>query len=241
MTAVIATATFYRDPDDIRAALALETMKSARVYGYPVIVVDGGSPDFVVRAFANTGAQVFSQNEGMGKDRRKALKEAAGRAGPGGCVVWLEPEKHPLVAELHKVVRVLQAGDADLIIPRRESLDSYPREQALAEMFGNLAVSYMLRRNLDHWFGPFAANHKALQHFLDYEGDYGDLWDSIHIPRLRVVAAGLRIADVLVHYEHPLSQTQQETGKHSFIVKRLAQLQNLIPSFHQEAAKLGLL
>jgi hypothetical protein len=238
---VIATTTFYKDPEDIRAHLALKMLDSALDFDFPTVVVDGGShPDFIAQ-MRKRDAHVFGEEApGMGPGRRQALRLASDMAGADGAIVWMEPEKEPLITEIGYCEELIWAGQADMVIPKRMSLSSYPTEQAHAEMMGNLAFQYMTGHALDIWFGPMVLNRLALQYFLDYDGKYGDKWDSIHIPRLHVIKAGLQVESVNVDYDHPQEQTKQETGDLSFLIKRIDQLQNLVPTFWQEAYELGL-
>lgn len=83
-------------------------------------------------------------------------------------------------------------------------------------------------------------NAKALEYFLAYQGDYGDGWDCIFIPVLRAIAAGLKVIGVPVDYIHPPEQTQEE-GTLMTVVKRVEQLQNLVPAIVAEAKKLGII
>jgi len=77
-------------------------------------------------------------------------------------------------------------------------------------------------------------------HFLNYNGKYGDKWDSIHIPRLQVIAAGHNVISVPVDYPHPIDQTQEETGNLLQSYKRFGQIDNLVLSIWREAYELGL-
>lgn len=239
--AVIATTTFYMSMDDVRAKLALETARAAKTFGYPLVVVDGGSPEDFKNELQRWDALALDEtSRGMGAGRRQALAEAAKLAGQNGVVIWMEPEKWMLVRCLNKAAGPILDNEADLVIPARESLESYPPEQAYAELMGNLAIKYLLGQWYDFWFGPFVANRRALHFFLEYRGKYGDKWDSIHIPRLHVIKAGLRLASVEVNYIHPSEQTAEETGNMDFFAKRLDQLQNMVPAFRKEAELLGL-
>lgn len=239
---VIATTTFYPLLGDVRAELAVQTLTEIISLGLSVVVVDGGSPDEVTDQFKKLDAIVLTENpsSSMGASRRQAMAFAGELAGDDGVVVWMEPEKLDFVSQIAKTVRPLLAGKADMVIPRRLHMDSYPPEQAAAENIGNLAVSYLLGQEFDFWFGPMAMNQRALQEVLQYDGDYGDKWDSIMIPRLRAIAAGLRVVSEWVNYTHPAQQTFAETGNLDWLMRRVDQLKNIVPALTEEAEKLGL-
>lgn len=240
---VIATTTFSQKLD-LRLSLALRTITEADKYGYDLVIVDGGSPEGFLREAASRGhASILKQNEGgMGASRRQALREAGNLAGNDGVVVWMEPEKYPFVSQIGYASLPITNKQADLVIPERLNLNSYPEEQQYAEYIGNLSVGYMIGRKLDLWFGPRIMNGKALQEFMCYRGEYGnDTWDSISIPVFRCIAAKLRVVGVKVPYVHPLEQTEEEQGDLNMLIKRIDQLRNLVPAYRKAAEEMGLI
>ena len=235
---VIATTTFYQSKSEVRARCALRLIDEATQKGYGVVVVDGGSPPKFCEAAGREGVSVYRASQsGMGASRRQAIALAL-RA---EVIVWTEPEKYPLVRDLDRVVAPIQEDRADLVIPQRWSLESYPPLQQLAEKFGNAFFNQLIGFNgMDPWFGPRAMNQDAARYFLDYPGTYGDKWDSIFVPLVRARAAGLRLASVEVDYIHPPEQTAEEEESTSMTYKRYMQLANLIPALRGEAQALGL-
>ena len=236
----IATTTFSKTYD-IRAKLAVRTVKEAVRCGYRIVVVDGGFD----LAFRNdmflAGAILVDETErGMGGSRRQAMRIASRLVGANGAVVWMEPEKHSLVGELWKAVQPIREGLADFVQPARKSLASYPPYQQTTERRGNLGFLAATGIDIDVWFGPRVIGPRALPYFLDYKGEYGDKWESVQIPILRVRAAGLRIMGVTVDYTHPAEQTAAETGDAEMDRKREAQIANIIPALQREAGILGL-
>jgi len=238
--AVIATTTLAKDPKELRVKLALKTIKKAVECGYQIVVVDG-SPDEVREQFGDIGAIVCKDlGQSMGASRRQAISKAA-KIANGGVVIWMEPEKHTLIPELLKaVVPFFLPSAADLVVPTRKSMASYPPEQQYAEPLGNLAFFHLTKHALDLWFGPRVMGERAMPYFLNYQGEYGDRWDSIFIPVLRIIKDNLRVMSVVVDYAHPEEQTAKESN-FNFLTKRLEQLTNLVPSMEQEARKLGLI
>lgn len=238
---VIATSTLYKDVNDVRAQLALRFASLAEGASWPMTVVDAGSPKEFVDAMYERGAHVLLAplSMKMGACRRQAMDYALAFAGDEGVVIWSEPEKHPLICDIGKIADPILSGRVDMVVPQRSEagMASYPPEQADAERIGNRAFQYLTGMALDVWFGVFAANAKALRYFLEYNGEYGDLWDSIIVPRVTAIKDGVCVASVPVSYTHPPEQTSQETGNVGFLLKRLAQLQNLVPSLQKEAAK----
>lgn len=251
MRTVIATTTFSKKLC-LRARLALETTKKAAQLGLPIVVVDGGSCQELRVGIIEQGAMLVDEKEhGMGPSRRQAIREAAGVAGPDGTVLWMEPEKWTLISQVfhleHEMENYAFAEDApssaraDIVVPKRRSMASYPPIQQAAELLGNMYFAKATGHALDVWVGPRLIGPRALPYFLDYKGEYGDKWDSIFIPIVRAIADGLKVVGCEVGYVHSPGQTAEEEKDPDMDLKRLGQLQSLVPSFYAEARKLGLL
>jgi len=238
--AVIATTTWYKEPLETRAQLAMKTVRQANEIGYKIVAVDG-SPNKIIKEYLRKcGAVVLDEeSSGMGVSRRQAINAATILAGPDGIVIWMEPEKAPLVPLLKNILDHME--NADLIIPSRKNLDSYPETQQRAEWLGNRAFKIMAGRDLDAWFGPRIFRVDIAPFFLDYKGEYGDKWDSIFVPVLRAIGAGKRVLGVEVDYPHPAEQTaEEEKTEDKFFIKRIEQLTTLIDAIEKESKILGL-
>jgi hypothetical protein len=238
---VIATTTMYKNMEETRAKLAIKTVKNAIFSGYKIVIVDS-SPDIEVKkAFRDQGALVLAEeNPGMGKSRRQALYEAICAARDNdGIAVWMEPEKCTFVPKIEKLVN--RMGNADMIIPGRKSLASYPIDQQRFEWLGNYRFYELTGTSLDIWFGPRIMNFKTAQYFLEYQGEYGDKWDSIFIPILRIIASRKKVIGMRINYEHPKSQTKEEQGNLNLFSKRREQLNSLVDAMDKEAKILGLI
>ena len=246
---VIATTTFYSSIDDHRAILATRTVKEAVTSGFSIVVVDGSPSstvmDSAVRDISQEeGVVILKQrNAGMGVSRRQAIEKAVEIAGKDVIVMWMEPEKWPLIKYISEITKPIIDSQFDFVVPARtkKGFESYPEEQDYAEKIGNSAFFHLTGHKLDMWFGPVAFRSRLAHYFLDYKGEYGDLWDSCHIPRLRMMKDGHKFVSIEIDYIHPSEQTISETGNVDFIIKRVKQLNNLIPAFKEEALKLGML
>ncbi len=247
-TCVISSTTFYKESDEVRAQLALRFAAEARRLGYPLVVVDGGSPADFISALREEKAVVLSEirlpefegkRQPFGPGRRQAMAEAAKLAGEDGIVAWVEPEKVDMVRHLGELTEQFD-GRANLVIPRRLSLASYPSDQQFAEPLGNNAFRLITGRELDMWFGPRIMDQEALKRFLSYDGRFSDMWDSIFVPVLECLRDGLMIKDVQVSYTHPREQTAEEEGSLDYLEKRIVQLGNIVPALRKAAADLGL-
>ncbi|MEK7536909.1 MAG: hypothetical protein AAB584_00475 [Patescibacteria group bacterium] len=239
---VIATTTWYRSPDEVRAKEAFKTVRSATSSSLPIVVVDG-SPSMEVKArLIDLRAVLLAEEKGtMGLSRRQAIREAVRLAGEDGVVVWMEPEKNPLVSFIHQMVQPILDGQYEIVVPRRrDCLASYPEFQMHAELYGNDGFRLLTGKALDVWFGPRAFSTEAAKYFLAYDGKsldgskyYGDRWDSIFIPLVRAITEGQRVGEVVVDYIHPQEQTAAEEGFTDY-KKRMLQLTSLIEAVECE-------
>lgn len=244
---ILATTTRYNDPQEMRARLAVELLNNAQKAGIRAVVVDGSPPpnqEAIREMLAVTGAQVLGEPEQstMGVSRRCALRHASTGAGPRDAIVWIEPEKAPLVPFLEQICEPIHAGRVSLVVPGRtdKGLSSYPPVQAAAERLGNAVFARLTGRAYDPWFGPRACSLAGLSLFTEYSGAYGDHWDSIFIPLLRAARAGLRMDECRVEYRHPPEQTAAEDDIQIGVLKRFDQLQNLVSALCAETVQLGL-
>ena len=227
----IATTTFYNpnsDVDKSRAEISRGVIRNMHDLGYNVVVVDGGSSDEFLDSIIPY-CQLFNENpRGMGNGRRQAVRECLETS--ARVIAWTEPEKDSYIPELHKTVIPILNGNAELVFPSRANLDNYPISQQYAEKFAIQTMKNLTGRGLDYWFGPKTWSRKVSTQFLDYQSKCGDKWDSILLPFLGMIKAGVKTMDVPVNYDHPTQQTIAEEGDVKMDLKRLEQLNNLIPA-----------
>lgn len=244
---ILATTTRYTEPGETRARLAVELLNNAQKAGIRAVVVDGSPPPnqrAIHELLTATGAQVLEEPEQstMGLSRRYALRHARTGVGPRDAIVWLEPEKAPLVPFLEQICEPIHTGRLAIVVPGRSDrgFASYPPIQAAAERLGNAVFAKLTAKPYDVWFGPRACSLAGLRPFIEYDGAYGDRWDATFIPLLRAARAGFRMEECRVEYRHPPEQTAAEGDIQSGVLKRFEQLQSLVPSLCAEAMKLGL-
>lgn len=229
---VIVTSTYYslESPvDQVRAELSKNTIKKAVQNGYQIIVVDCGSAQELLDDYVSLGAEVHIQTETtMGQSRRKAIK--IGFDKKTDFIMWIEPEKEAIIESIPQIVSALVHG-ADMVIPQRTSVTSYPIFQQHTEQLGNMFWNALTGSNTDIYFGPAAWKNELSHYFLDYTGHYGDKWDSIYIPIMDVLIGKKNVVSVAVDYTHPQSQTEVEGESFQTHLKRLEQLHTLSESF----------
>lgn len=231
----IATTTFY-NPNTVagrlRAGLALELITGAMERGYHMSIVDGGSSDEFLDEVQKRGAQlVVDPSLKMGPSRRKAidLATATGRE----VVAWTEPEKVGYLHSIWTTTRDIVEEGYALIIPIRLSLDSYPWFQKRTELEANHLLAGVTGTYLDLMFGPRTWGAEHSHYFTQYDGRFGDQWESIFIPVVQMLAEGKKVGSVPVDYTHPLEQTRLESGNAEFDRKRELQRDQLMENVRQ--------
>jgi len=221
----------------VRANLALQTVRSFCNLGAEVYVVDGDSSEKFCNDLESAGAHVYQENfskgkHPMGKSRRQALELACN--GGRKVVLWTEPEKTCLPSQLYKLVEPILDNSAEIVIPDRRPLSTYPISQQHAENLGNAYWKEVTGTDLDIYVGTRIIKNKssAMLNFLDYEGKYGDLWDGLYAPVIQTILKDkTKVIGVKIDYIHPKVQTNIEEGDPEFTKKRLAQLNNLFFTF----------
>lgn len=228
----IATTTWYNpdlESDIIRADSAKKSVRTAIDLGYIVVVVDGGSSDELLREFERYGAKVYHQiAKGMGPGRREAIAQIHDIRRP--VEVWTEPEKENYILQIWKTAIPILDSSADLVIPKRMSLRSYPIVQQFTEKIGNFYWKSLTGHDLDMWSGPRTWHNDIAHYFLNYKGRYEDKWDSIFIPVMDAIFDGKKVIGVDVEYIHPKKQTEIENNI-TFHKKRFEQLFSLTSAF----------
>lgn len=209
--------------ESVRAMLAVRMITSARHAGYDVLALDAESEPTLLDGIRKTGTHIVDQTgEGMGVARREAFAAAESNFPNSDTFIWLEPEKATMIQHLQAAARHIASG-TDFVFFNRRSLESYPPEQAHAYALVRLAAQYILKLDLDFMFGPFAMSRAMIPHFVNYDGKYGDKWDSIHIPKLRAIRGGVSYKVMEIDYTHPREQTVVETGDMDLFMKRIEQ------------------
>lgn len=238
---MLVTTTRYSSVTELRCTLAVKTVIAARENGYPIIVVDSSSDENVKKILSDNEAIVLEGNPGMGEQRRMAFRAALEwESAKSDVIVWLEPEKYPLVPLLAPAIRSMAEGNSELVVVGRTSMGSYHVYQASSEILLNTSLAAITgRADLDLSFGPRVMNRMmARNYFLRYEGRYGDNWQIIFVPVIQALANGCKVISMRVGYTHPAKQAEQENTD-EFDHKRDRQRIDLISAMAQAAQDMG--
>jgi hypothetical protein len=226
---------------DLRAQLAIKTCLAAREHNCRIMVVDGSPCVEFKEALRDTGATVLDQQKpGMGQSRRECLR--AGLYTTAGVVMWIEPEKFPVVPLLDPCAEMILGGAYDFVLPARYSLESYPRYQALSEHRAMWSIGRLTGRpDLDWMFGPRVMSRRGAEFMSTYDGSAGDSWHILVVPVLRALAGrDMRVGSRFVDYTHPAEQTAAEEGDETMDRKRDEQRLVLTKAVEEQVTKLGI-
>ena len=225
----ICTTTLYKDDaiSHVRQKLALKLLKNAERLGIRCVVVDGGSnPAFLEQVRAMTNVVLIEDAQlGMGESRRVAFKRAF-NIPQVSYVLWTEPEKDDMVREdnIQKMISSVRQGEADIVVPKRQSMSSMPKFQAWIESRANQKAS---QEQWDLWFGPKLFNRAGGDFFLNYKGDL-DKWDAVIKPVLNARNGGKTVKTVEIDYNYDPSQTEVEEDDRGMKQKRLDQYRSIL-------------
>ncbi len=227
------------DPvERLRAEIFLDTARVIQLLKLPCVAVYVDCSDEYLAAVRSHGVHLVPQrSQGMGNVRREALRAARDHFPATKYYCWLEPEKSCLPWFIAPLRRRMAKDGAVLGLFNRKSMASYPKEQAHYYLFCRAVATALIGRDVDYAFGPMMLIPECLPYFIEYEGEYGDLWESILLPRLRVIKSGARYTTLSVSFKNDPRMTTIEAGNPDMILKRLAQFNNVIPSLVTEWAK----
>ncbi|MFA6285031.1 MAG: hypothetical protein WC643_00685 [Parcubacteria group bacterium] len=236
---VVCTTTFRQgNPENpierVRTEVFIDTVKKMAGFGLPLVVVYIETQNQILDEVKELGAILVSQqSSGMGNIRKEALRAALDKFPNAKHLCWLEPEKPDMVQFIEPMHSRMIQEQSSLGMFNRVDMSSYPPEQAHYYLFCRAVASQLIGFDLDYAF-----TRPATAYFLEYQGEYGNKWDSILIPRLRVIKAGAGISTLLICFRNDPRMTQAELGNEKIILKRIEQLNNVIPSLIAEWQKL---
>lgn len=224
----------------IRSAVSLDTASNLRTLGIPCLALTGPCSKGYMKEVHGRGIVTVPQKGGdMGEVRREALRAAIAAFPSATHYLWLEPEKPDLPQHALRLWNLMRSENAALGLFNRINMESYPREQAHYYLFCRAVASALLGFEVDYAFGPMIMTKKSIPYFLEYAGEYGDRWDSILVPRLRVMHAQLKISILESDFRNDTRMTRAERGNLQFILKRIKQFDNVARSLVSEWQKLN--
>lgn len=242
----IFTSTLYKDESSVvRAALAEKLFENAAELNIKCVTVDGGSsPEFLDKIKKFKNVQIVSEPTlGMGESRRKALDVAMSLmpAEENASFLYVDPEKEDLIKEesLEAMIKSLREGRADIVVPARKTMESYPKFQEWIEKRANKKAKKLMgdekeiEEAMDLWFGPKMFNREGAEYFLKYKGKL-DKWDSIIKPVADAYKDGKRIISVPVDFKYPETQKEQEEENRAFKKKRFEQYRKILAELGDE-------
>ncbi|MEI8361408.1 MAG: glycosyltransferase [bacterium] len=236
---IIYTTTLYKSDEmsAMREKLALSFFKKIEKLNIKCVVVDGGSNVvFLENLQQISNLKIISDNsQSMGGSRRLALDEAL-KTAEAKYFLWVEPEKDDLISEesLSRLIDDLRNNNTDVVVAKREALESMPKLQAWLEDRANkrametAGVTVSEAKEVwDLWFGPKMFNREAAKYFMASKSSL-DKWDTIIKPVIEAFQDGKKIANIVVDYKYDITQKSSEENSDNIKRKRLTQYVNIL-------------
>ena len=222
--------------EKIRSEVFLDTASKILDAGLSLMVVYIETQESVLKTFQQLGTTLVEQQTlGMGNIRREALSASCSRFPNARYFCWLEPEKPDLVRFIIPMADQMEKDQSYFGIFNRIGMESYPPEQAYYYLFCRAVATQFVGFDVDYAFGPMMMTPRTISYFLEYSGvEYGDKWDSILIPRLRIVKDGIKFSVLPIDFQNDERMTRVESGNAAIILKRLEQFNNVVPSLVAE-------
>lgn len=221
--------------EKIRSQVFMDTVTKLTATGLSVLAVHIDTSKKTLYKLAYQGVVLIEQStSGMGNVRREALAASLKHFPDAKYICWLEPEKPDMAQFIAPMVQFMKQEQSVMGIFNRREMSSYPAEQAYYYLFCRSIASKLVGFDFDYAFGPMMLTPQTLQYFLEYESNFGDKWDSILVPRLRVIKAGLQLSRLSIGFRNDKRMTEVETGNADMILKRITQFNNVVPSLLSE-------
>ncbi len=222
--------------EKIRSEIFLDTVSRISDAGLSLVVIHIETRDSVLMMLQKLGVVLIEQQtKGMGNIRREALSESRLHFPNAQYFCWLEPEKPDLVRFIVPMADQMKKTHSDFGIFNRIDMTSYPTEQAHYYLFCRAVATQLVGFDFDYAFGPMMMTPAIVPCFLEYSGNrYGDKWDSILVPRLRIIKDGIKFSVLPVDFQNDERMTRVESGNVAIVLKRLEQFNNVVPSLNAE-------
>lgn len=227
----------------VRAEVFLDTASELHKLAIPCVAIVRECSPAYLRKVRRKGVIIIPQEgQGMAESRKEAIKAGVNQFPRANHYLWLEPEKPDLPRCALLLSRRMTTERAALGLFNRtlKSMSTYPTEQRLLYDFCRTIASRILGCDIDYAFGPMILTRDTLPFFLGYDGEYGNRWNSILIPRLRVIHSCLKVVFLPVLFRNDQRIYNAENGDIKFLLKRFDQFNEIIPALISEWRRLYL-
>lgn len=253
-----------QNADLARGDASISSIIKARDAGYRIVIVDGGSSEAYVDKLQELGISTLPQKEkGMAEAKREALVAAVALDG-AEVLLLMQPEKDDIIKDIPELVKPIQSGQADLVMPTRE-LHSFkqtcPKFQFNSESWANKWCNNIAHQvnilpknvDLDWFFGikAFKNTPEMVDLFMrKYKIDDPVLVarksmdperysDFDFFPVLNALTSGKKVVSPEVSFHYPEAQKIiEEALLNQFEEKRKTQCKSILGEFVQYARML---
>lgn len=223
---IVSVITYYdlkTESGRVRFKQSINSIRKINEFGAQIIIVDGGSSDEVLDTFKDLKVSIYVKPELSMAQSRKLSLSLANQTNKK-IIVSVDLEKDSFFDHIYDVCLPVFNEEADMIIPKRKSLDSYPLFQAECELLGNYFFKNITGKSVDVWFGARVYHRKLNSYFLEYDEKYGDKWNEVYVPLYEIAVSDAKIKSMDIDYIHPKNQSEVEITNLDFDKKRIDQL-----------------
>lgn len=220
---IVALTTYYpslSNSDLCRMKLAEKTINLLAKHEFKTIILDGGSHQNFLKILQKYPIEYYQQKtKSIGQGKREVIQKTLDKQAE--IIILMEPEKVDFVKNIKYLASFIEENKADIVIPKRKSLKSYPLIQQHTETICNIYYKKLFNLDVDICFGPVLFKRDVAKYYVNYNGKYGDTWDELHIPVLDAYKNKQRVKSVQIEYTHPKEQREQEEHDVNFYKKRI--------------------
>jgi len=222
--------------DKVRLNLCITTLKKCKNKNIETVVIETSDNEEISRKLKKfTNILIRKKGISMGEGRRLAIKTA--KKADANIIILLDPEKEDFIKSIKKITDYLIKKNYDIVIPKRKNFNNYPKFQERLEKIGNKFWEKTTNTKLDMWFGTRVFKKEVANYFLDYKGEYGNLWDINNIPIMRAIKDKKKIGSIKINFKYPKTQRDIEKEDLKFLRKRIIQLEFLTKCIYKENKK----
>jgi hypothetical protein len=217
----------YKDPDEVRFGVSLQTAEAYRDAGLPYVVIDASPQDqgdWVAQAHKERGAYVFrAEIPGIATQRQQGVAFAVQQGAQK--IVGSEPEKPaiPLFADV--ISEALDHNDVLVIGRTSLALETAPGTQQRTEHFAGWILEQTHRLPPDALAGPRGFTVAGAEVLRDYRSDRPNMNNWIYLYDTPIAARriGLPIGGIAVDMTYPDEIVEEEYRNTFYDNKRFDQ------------------
>ncbi len=215
--------TLYKDPEEVRYKLALQTAEAYRDTGVPLVVVDASPESEFGDSLREREAIVINApRPGLATQYMDGVMYAVSNGAER--IVRHEPEKTGMVNFGEQIAEALQIHDIVVIGRTEKAMRSLPSTQARTERLAGWFLERELGMPADALSGGRGYTRRGAEYLGRFDIErYGNNWLHLYYPVLAAMDDGLSIGGLKIDLIHPSEMVAEEQGNSTYDAKRYEQ------------------